>query len=382
MSGPNQTSGFGRFVRLALPRLALVVASLALTLLALEAVVRFGLNEGSAFLLKDAIIGQRYRPSTEEHVYVPSSDRVVHRSFNHLGFRGPDRQREKPAGTRRVALLGDSFTASNGIDDDRTLDAVLERLLVDGTGEPWEVLNFAVDGFSTAQSLLTWRHFGRDFAPDVVVLCFFNGNDVSDNDRRFTSAPRPYFSLDDDGELVFHPISEVSARLSGWLGEHSHLYVWQKRRFGQLRAWRNHKPGQPPGVVKFLDADPPPLVRQSWALTEKLVAVLADEVAAAGAAFVLVSIPDVVQVRDAAWEDARRLVDPAMAPRLRRDLPEQRLAAVARERGILFVPLLEALRARAQEEDLYFADGHWNAAGIRVGAERIHAALAESGSGF
>ncbi|HVT18767.1 MAG TPA: hypothetical protein VHQ90_21610 [Thermoanaerobaculia bacterium] len=51
-------------------------------------------------------------------------------------------------------------------------------------------------GYGTAQELLTLRHEVWRYAPDLVLLAFYTGNDVRNNERRLEQDPsRPYFIL-------------------------------------------------------------------------------------------------------------------------------------------------------------------------------------------
>ena len=45
-------------------------------------------------------------------------------------------------------------------------------------------MNFGISGQGTIHEWLTYRHYVREFKPDLVVLCFFPGNDPTDNIRR------------------------------------------------------------------------------------------------------------------------------------------------------------------------------------------------------
>src|SRR5271170_3768422 len=73
-----------------------------------------------------------------------------------------------------------------------------------------------------------WR-----YSPDVVVLTFYPGNDVSDNMRELPGArPRPYFHLDKDKLLIdnsfrqkprFRYSRSLMGRLRSWLGDHSRV---------------------------------------------------------------------------------------------------------------------------------------------------------------
>src|SRR5262249_32226917 len=179
-----------------------------------------------------------------------------------------------------------------------------------------------------------------------------------------------------EGALVLQPLPQVWTTGSSWLSEHSRLYVWQRVRVQTLiNRWRQGMT-RVPGVLRYLDAQPEPLIEDSWVLTEHILAQFATEVQATGASFVLVSIPDLVQVRDDDWQKAVGAADPVTAARLRRDYPEERLGAFARQLGLPFVALLEPLRRAAKEHDIYLSDGHWNEVGTRVGAEAVFEVVA------
>lgn len=104
--------------------------------------------------------------------------------INSGGFRGPEVSVAKPDGVLRIAVLGDSFAEAMQVPYPECFSAVAERELGACTllaGRRVEVLDFGVSGYGMGQELLTrcdqvWRYL-----PDVVVLAFFSGNDISDN---------------------------------------------------------------------------------------------------------------------------------------------------------------------------------------------------------
>jgi hypothetical protein len=110
---------------------------------------------------------------------------------NRWGFRGPDWKLAKPTGTLRIAVLGDSITEAQQVPEDQTFCAVTERTLKRDLPLPptsrfhWvrnvEVMNFGVDGYGTAQELHTLERDVWRFSPDIIVLAFFNGNDLRNN---------------------------------------------------------------------------------------------------------------------------------------------------------------------------------------------------------
>ena len=95
------------------------------------------------------------------------------------GFRNREEvPRARPAGRRRVLLVGDSFVAGYRTDQERTVGRVLERALrerPDGTG-----VDVVVAGVGHPGAALDWlgRH-GFGFEPDVVVVGVTLGNDIS-----------------------------------------------------------------------------------------------------------------------------------------------------------------------------------------------------------
>jgi hypothetical protein len=94
---------------------------------------------------------------------------------NSRGFRDVERTSEKPAGTRRIIVLGDSVVAGHGIRSlHDTIPGQLERSLRQSA--PTEVLNFGVGGYQTLAEVELLRTKGLDYSPDVVVLVFDNSD--------------------------------------------------------------------------------------------------------------------------------------------------------------------------------------------------------------
>ena len=92
---------------------------------------------------------------------------------NEWGMRDRDYSVEKPEGTHRTALLGASYVMGSGVDNDQTFEALLEeRLSAEGPGAPertYEILNFAVGGYSPLQRLWMLEHRAPRFDPDMTL---------------------------------------------------------------------------------------------------------------------------------------------------------------------------------------------------------------------
>jgi lysophospholipase L1-like esterase len=89
--------------------------------------------------------------------------------INNLGFRGQDITVEKPPGIRRVLCLGDSFTFGEGVREKDAWPQRLGQIL----GAKTQVINAGLQGADLDSEALYLFLYGRQLAPDVVVIAFF-----------------------------------------------------------------------------------------------------------------------------------------------------------------------------------------------------------------
>ena len=109
--------------------------------------------------------------------------RVARYAINEHGFRGRSYSREKPAGTFRIVVLGDSFSYGTGVSLEDTWPDIVERTLTELTPERRiEVLNWAVPAHNTRQQVALLNHWVDDFDPDLVLICAYI-NDASGENR-------------------------------------------------------------------------------------------------------------------------------------------------------------------------------------------------------
>ncbi|MGH7907416.1 MAG: SGNH/GDSL hydrolase family protein, partial [Candidatus Binataceae bacterium] len=145
--------------------------------------------------------------------------------INAEGFRGPARAKAKPPNVFRVAVLGDSYTEAIQVPYRDTFCAIIQRRLSECPelkGKKIEVLDFGVDGYGTAQELITLREKTWSYSPDAVVLAVFLGNDVRNNSVVLEGDQcRPFYVLK-NGELA----------LAGRFVNSSSFRLWCMARFG------------------------------------------------------------------------------------------------------------------------------------------------------
>lgn len=101
---------------------------------------------------------------------------------NGKGFLGPCFKQKKQEGVKRIALVGDSFTASIQVPFDQTWPVLLQGAL--STKFPdseIEVVNVGVGGFGLDNQLAIIQHVIPALDADVVIQSTYLGNDISDN---------------------------------------------------------------------------------------------------------------------------------------------------------------------------------------------------------
>jgi hypothetical protein len=169
-----------------------------------------------------------------------SADITVWFRINGQGLRADHEYSvQKPAGLRRIVVLGDSYTMGYEVAEDQCYARVLERDLR-SKGHAVEVLNGGVSGYSTAEAYLRLTRELFAFQPDLVVVGFY-GNDIVDNVRT------GLFRLEGD-RLVqardgYVPGGAVGNFLNtnwffSFLAERSNAFVLLKERSTQLARKR------------------------------------------------------------------------------------------------------------------------------------------------
>lgn len=180
--------------RLLAVTLPAIVAALVAAMALVEAWVRLQWDERRGrpgFYLSDPVLGQRLAPGYDGwFAGVPVR-------INSLGFRDEREYRlEKPPGTFRILVFGDSVTFGHGTLNTTTYPYLLgERLKAWRPDVNWEVWNLGVPGYNTAQELAYLKEVGPRYKPDLVIVGFFP-NDIEDNEvdvspswpRRWASA--------------------------------------------------------------------------------------------------------------------------------------------------------------------------------------------------
>ncbi|MBN2492341.1 MAG: SGNH/GDSL hydrolase family protein [Planctomycetes bacterium] len=281
---------------------------------------------------------------------------VRYRTNSHR-LRDPERPLGRPAGVRRILVLGDSLTFGSGVNDEDTFVRQLERRLnASADGGHYEVINAACASWGTAHHLVFLEELGWKFEPDLVLMAF---HDDDPKDNRLAD----FVHLEEDGRFVLLRRSVGAATkwtaripLYAWLAQHSHLF---SRLRLQLAQWVKNRRAAEPRRTDFLAPDKLPEAvwpEADWRLTERLLAALADRARAHGAKLALLHVP---------------------FPRYNRAV-ERRYVAMAEALSLPHLELIDLLDQHNTPADpTYFpVNRHFTPKGHRLIAEALAAFLA------
>src|SRR5262249_4355025 len=133
----------------------LIVVSVFAGVAICEAGMRLsGIRFSASFFTPDPILGWSLRPRARGW-YLDEGESYV--EINRDGQRDREREPERPIGSYRVAVLGDSMVEAMQVSLEKTFTMLSESMLSGCgalAGERAEVLNFGIAGFGTIQEFL------------------------------------------------------------------------------------------------------------------------------------------------------------------------------------------------------------------------------------
>jgi lysophospholipase L1-like esterase len=113
------------------------------------------------------------------YTMVPHTRALPEYTINSHGYRSPEFTREKPPGTVRIAVTGDSTTFGLGVREEQCWASVLRtalQRLFEGTVDV-ELINAGVSGYSTLFNRVQIERDLLPLRPDAVVVCVTGHND-------------------------------------------------------------------------------------------------------------------------------------------------------------------------------------------------------------
>ena len=370
----------------------LIVISILATLLVMEGVLRFsGIARMTArFTCYHPVVGKVYCPATTGlYTKTRYSQNLV---INSDGMVDREYPLTRAAGTLRVALLGDSFAASEYLPTEDKFEGLLERDLSARLGKPVEILNFGISGGETWDQLQIFHLKAARYQPDLTLLSLYWLNDINDNIGQLrNNNPNPL--LDEYDVPLTGRLKAARKNFNKALWNRSLLYQLVHDGYGNLE--RSIKRWFRPDYLKQIDRlvveehagtvaeglqlKGVPMVdtessdddlffweSAGWAITRKLILKLKAEVEAAGGRLVVLHFPSEGLVRSGI------------------PLPYEAFDAFLNLNGIPSVSLFQpysAMDPEALRRHFIPGDGHWTRHGHRYVAGQTREMLLDAFSG-
>jgi hypothetical protein len=380
----------------------IVLLTILLVLGTLEASLRHfgpilpGNYTSGAYLERHPIYGFFHVPNYDGWQH--SSEYFARVRFNQLGLRDPRDSYEKPPGTFRILLLGDSFMEAIQVEQHETTAARLEqRLRASRPGQHIEVINAGVAGWSTGIEGLYLEHEGYRFQPDLVLVSFFVGNDLHDNYYKLQLAGddldlavKPYFGLDQSGNVVTRNPPPAPPPPTGLLPAlRACCKLWNVFETGVLNRFGDGHGNTPLWAAApmeahtraLYDVEPAGEWKEGWEITRQLFGRLKAHTDAMGVPLAVLVIPDSPQLDERGWREligSRRI----SSGRAELDAPNQHVAQIAQKYSLPVLDLLPILQQESGGEPrrYYFqTDQHWNRDAHALAARELERFLSERG---
>ena len=397
-----------------LANLALATVSVCLSLiiaeLALRSVIPLDSRQPFEFRIPHPILGWALQPNTTYLFEIPEG--IVSVTYNSQGWRDLEHHVEKPDGVFRILVLGDSFMEANSVKLDDTFHRHVEEL-ARAAGNNVEVINMGVAGYGTLQEYLVFQDIGHLYNPDLVLVGFFDGNDVINNSLELASIlteegqvtnARPFLELNEPTRWTLTPVDFEGAQRS-YAKNKASLEAKRNKLTEKLVLLRLLTAGiariPVPEFLKSQESQLEPVDKsrqelalmgvnycvepaeytRAWDATKRIFARFKEEVEAYGGKLVVFTVPALEEVSleymkavtaDVAYPDKLCLEEAPGHTRLSRMLTELDIEQIS---------LLPDFRRVMREDgiNLYQSDLHWNPAGHALAAERVVSELVRSG---
>lgn len=332
----------------------------------------------------DPVLGWRHVPNFRGGFR--TSEFSVQVTINSRGLRDEEIPYDRPPGGLRVLALGDSFLAATHVPLEQAMAEQLQGLLRARLApRPGDVVNAGVSGYGQAQEYVYLDTEGYKYAPDVVLVVVFLGNDLADNIRGSDGRwLRPLFELDGDDRLLqVQAPTRPPFRRPPW----DELLLRSSLAYNFLRSGVLDKLDQPAEQAGETgrDIDPDPgsefqvyerapsaKMRRAWEVTEALLAAIVRRAESVGARTMIVGAPSFRQLDPAAFD--ARLAERGLDPRrYDAEAPDRRLGEAAARKNLAYLDLLPVFRRAAEggETVFYPKNTHWAPAGQRIAARAV-----------
>ncbi|OGD86860.1 hypothetical protein A2164_04430 [Candidatus Curtissbacteria bacterium RBG_13_35_7] len=320
--------------------------------------------------------------------------------INSLGLRDEEISQIKDVDELRILILGDSFVQGHGVASEKTFTKVLEKRFNQNGVNKFRLINSGVFGYSPLIEYLYLKKEGLNFKPDLIILAF-DLTDFFEDRQRFKELKISYPNLSDveleeriakgEVEFNFEKINTIAAKettskivipsvpynLKSWFRKNFKVYA----KFADFVKKKNSNTQQDVINQGNIDKDIAAIMRGDkisdedyqtlWQLPIENIRLIRDLLKKEGINFIVVGIPDAVQVSDQEWPGRVGLAYPLHFVDPRGPF-QNKLSEELINLHVPFINMLDDFR-QSKIFPLYFKnDGHWRETGHELAADIIY----------
>jgi len=343
-------------------RALLFVAIAAVQFAMFEAALRFwGHSEAApafqALFTPDPIIGYRLQPNARTRFVTAEFDTTI--AINAQGVRDDHDIGPKPAGERRIVVLGDSLVLSVQVEARQTFCHLLEERLNEAETARsatarvhYRVINAGVQGYGPVEELLFFREIARAFEPDLVIETIFVGNDAEDAVASASKLRVPPATQASASTQSVNVSDSITSELRRLVRRSMVLQVLRLRVVSitdRLSNWIS--PPEPP--LQTYAASPAARIADGLRISRDCVEAIASDAARIHARTMVLLMPARFQVDDADYAHLKEAVEGA-GGHLVRDAGSERFNDTLSTLPIPRLDVLPVLRAALPGPDVFF----------------------------
>ena len=376
--------------------------SLVVVELALRTIIPLDPRRPFEFRIPHPVFGWALQPNASYLFQAPEGSVSV--AYNSQGWRDTEHLKKKPDGVFRILVLGDSFMEAASIELADTFHKRVEEF-ARATGQNVEVISMGVAGYGTLQEYLVYRDVGQLYEPDLVLVGFYDGNDLVNNSLELASSlpeegtvttARPFLALDESSHWTITPVAFEDAQRA-YDENLASLEAKRNSLTEKLILFRLFRAGLDriplPDFLTGPEIQPEPVDKErqemvlmgvnyclepaeytrAWDITERILAMFKEEVEAHGSKLVVFDVPAEEEVSLEYMEAV--IADVAHPEKLcLEDAPgHARLNQILTELDVEQISLLADFRRVMREDgvNLYQSDLHWSPKGHALAAEIV-----------
>lgn len=370
---------------------ALVMGTLLFLFAITEILFRVFYPQSDKSYVFDKLIGYRREPGA---FIKRTGNMITHKTVNSLGFVDTERSFEKPAGVKRIVIMGDSMTEALQVTNENDFQSLLENELNQDNNRQWEVINLGLSGQNSAQEYLTFKHYGLRFNPDSAIIVMAITNDVSENSPSlYKESDRPYLLMRNNEEIIIPPQNPTYGFPIDMLRTYFHSFRWAMNRVYDLKQQINRAFTREYASRTEQKSEEIPLFfanflagknddwQEAWKITADIFNQIKMFAQQNGINLLVIIIPDRTQVYQSDWEEQLSKAKKEFSALQNKELifdneePSRRARAMLATLDIPFIDFLEIFKARAAEGHYLYVRGdtHLNRDGHALVARELKA---------